>query len=119
MARTPQSQSPDSEAAVAEAKIAESEKTAVPASEKVARKKPQRRIYIGPNIPGGTLIRYQVFKGDLPPHCEDLFQKIPEVKELFVDVAALAAAERRVETPGTKENGLFLVVLKKTEKGGV
>jgi hypothetical protein len=51
-----------------------------------------RVIYIGPNVPGGALQRFQVFKGGIPPYCKDLTAKIPEIKEMFVPVEGLEAA---------------------------
>ena len=38
---------------------------------------PVRLIYVGPNIPGGILQRFQIFKGGLPPHAKELFDKVP------------------------------------------
>lgn len=80
--------------------------------------KPPRLVYIGPNLPSGQLVQYQVFKGGLPPHCNALFGKIPEAKELFVPASDLAGAKIRAATPGTNEARLFEAVVKATEKGG-
>jgi hypothetical protein len=53
--------------------------------------KANRLIYVGPNVPGGILQRFQVFKGGLPPYCKDLFEKAPKMKELFVPVEFLVS----------------------------
>jgi hypothetical protein len=79
--------------------------------------KPPRLVYVGPNVPGGVLQRFQVFKGGFPPHCESLFKKVPEIKKLFVTVEELETARRKIGEPGTNEARLFYVVQKKLAKG--
>jgi hypothetical protein len=79
--------------------------------------KPSRLVYVGPNVPGGILQRFQVFKGGFPPHCKDLFAKVPEIKELFVPVEGLEAMRKKIEEPGTNEARLFYVVQKTLAKG--
>ncbi|WP_425057620.1 hypothetical protein SCACP_21370 [Sporomusa carbonis] len=80
--------------------------------------KPERLIYCGPNIPGGILQRYTVFKGGLPEHLGSLFEKCPAVKTLFVPVTDLARSEQAIATKGTPENINFNQVLEFTMKGG-
>ena len=82
-----------------------------------AQERPRRLAYVGPNVPGGILQRFQVFKGGLPPHCKELFKKIPEIKELFVPVEGLEAARRKTEEPGTNEARLFYAARKELAKG--
>ena len=79
--------------------------------------KTARLVYVGPNVPGGILQRFQVFKGGLPPYCKDLFGKIPEIKELFVPVEGLEALRRKIEESGTNEARLFYIVSQKLAKG--
>jgi hypothetical protein len=81
------------------------------------QEKLQRLVYVGPNVPGGILQRFQVFKGGLPPHCKDLLEKVPEIKELFVPVEGLEAMRRKIGEPGTNEARLFYVVQKNLAKG--
>jgi hypothetical protein len=81
------------------------------------QERPSRLAYVGPNVPGGILHRFQVFKGGLPPHCRDLFEKIPEITELFVPVEGLEATRKKIEEPGTNEARLFYVVQKALTKG--
>lgn len=83
-----------------------------------AAPKPERLIYCGPNIPGGALQRYAVYKGGLPAHLGDLIEKCPAIKAMFVSVADLAATEQAIGTMGTPEHGRFQAVLKFTQKGG-
>jgi hypothetical protein len=82
-----------------------------------ASARPARLIYVGPNVPGGILQRFQVFKGGLPPHCKDLFEKVPAIKELFVPVEGLEAMRQKIEESGTNEARLFYVVSQKLTKG--
>jgi hypothetical protein len=82
-----------------------------------APSRPPRLIYVGPNVPGGILQRFQVFKGGFPPHCKDLFEKVPEIKELFVPVEGLEAMRRNIGEPGTNEARIFYVVQQKLAKG--
>ena len=76
-----------------------------------------RVAYVGPNVPGGALQRFQVFKGGLPPYCEDLIKKIPEIKGLFVPVEGLEATRRKIEESGTNEARLFYAVQTALNKG--
>jgi hypothetical protein len=92
------------------------EMTPVPETPRV-QEKPQRLVYVGPNVPGGILQRFQVFKGGLPPYCKDLFEKAPEIKELFVPVEGLEATRKKIDEPGTNEARLFYVVRQKLSKG--
>jgi hypothetical protein len=78
---------------------------------------PARMIYVGPNVPGGALQRFQVFKGGLPPYCEDLIRENPEIRGLFVPVEELETVRRKIEEPGTNEARLFYAVQKKLVKG--
>ena len=82
-----------------------------------AQTKPARLIYVGPNVPGGILQRYQVFKGGLPPYCGSLFEKVPEIKELFIPVEGLEAIRKKIQEPGTNEARLFHIAQKKLAKG--
>lgn len=60
-----------------------------------ATAKPQRLIYCGPNIPGGALQKYVVFKGGLPGHLVGLIDKCPAIKELLIPVPDLAKPNKR------------------------
>ena len=86
-----------------------------------AKSEPVKReqlIYIGPNVPGGVLQRYQVFRGGKPEHLKDLFEKCPALQGLFVQVADLAVAEKALGTAGTVENTLYREAAKFFAKGG-
>ena len=86
-----------------------------------AKSEPVKReqlIYIGPNVPGGILQRYQVFRGGKPEHLKDLFEKCPALQGLFVQVTDLAVAEQALGTAGTVENTLYRETAKFFAKGG-
>jgi hypothetical protein len=85
---------------------------------KAAPKEPERLIYCGPNIPGGVLQRYTVYKGGLPAHLGDLFAKCPAIKRLFVPVTELARIEKAIANRGTPENAFFNEALQFILKGG-
>lgn len=76
-------------------------------------------IYIGPNIPGGALHRYQVLLGEgLPEHIKALPEECPEISGLFVPVESFATAEIAVMQAGTAENTLYRAVVEHYQKGG-
>ena len=86
-----------------------------------AKSEPVKReqlIYIGPNVPGGMLQRYQVFRGGRPEHLKDLFEKCPTLQGLFVQVTDLAVAEKALGEAGTVENTLYREAAKFFAKGG-
>lgn len=80
---------------------------------------PVRLIYCGPNIPGGALQQYAVFKGGFPEYLNGLFEKCPAIKSLFVPVEELAATMQAIETRGTLQNVLFEQIKDAILKGGV
>jgi hypothetical protein len=75
----------------------------------VQSKKTGPVIYIGPNLPGGTLSAFTVYKNGLPVHIKDLQEKTPELKALFVPVSDLATARRRLNRPGPEANAVQAV----------
>ena len=80
--------------------------------------KREQLIYIGPNVPGGMLQRYQVFRGGIPEHVKQIVEKCPAVKSLFVPVDGFAAAEQEISKAGSANNALFKEILAWTAKGG-
>ena len=78
----------------------------------------EQLIYIGPNIPGGVLQRYQVFWGGIPEHAKQIIEKCPAVKSLFVPVDGFAAAEQEISKAGSANNAMFKEILAWTAKGG-
>lgn len=78
----------------------------------IARTKPGPVIYIGPNLPGGALSGFTVFRGGLPAHVTEMQEKNPELKTLFVPVSELAAARKRLTRP-SREAKAFQDLCKK------
>ena len=74
------------------------------------------KIYVGPNIIAFALMKYQVFKGGLPPYVLRAVEKIPEIEGLIVPVEELEAAKQKVNRPGTNESRLFYAVQQEAEK---
>jgi hypothetical protein len=83
-----------------------------------APEKPTRLIYCGPNISGGALSQYTVYKGDLPAHLSALFEKCPAVKTLCVPVSNLATTQKAVAVTGSAEHIAYNRILEYLRKGG-
>ncbi|MCB5255538.1 MAG: hypothetical protein LHW58_07850 [Candidatus Cloacimonetes bacterium] len=81
--------------------------------------KVERLIYCGPNLPGGKLTKYRVFKGGIPEYLNDVIAGYPEIKRLFVPVADLQKAETAISTKGTPQQLAYEAVQKNISKGGV
>ena len=75
-------------------------------------------IYCGPNIPGGILMQYSIFKGGIPKHLDGLISKCPAIKSLFVPVDKFNIMKNSIAKAGTKENLLFNEVKECVLKGG-
>jgi len=86
---------------------------------KAAPKDPEQMIYCGPNVPGGALQRYTVFKGGIPGHLDNLIKECPAIKKLCVPVFDFAKTKRSISTKGTPESSFYQQVLKFVNKGGV
>ena len=69
--------------------------------------KPERLIYVGPSYKNGKLLKYQVFIGGLPNHIDDVFEKGPQIKKMFVAVSELPEAERAIAKAGTPMNKYY------------
>lgn len=69
-------------------------------------------IYVGPDLPGGVLKRYTVFRGGYPPHIQELRDKSPSLCGLFVCLGELAAARQRIQKQGDLMNTLSKQILK-------
>ena len=74
---------------------------------KSVEQKTQRFIYIGPTLKTSKLLKYQVFIGGLPTHINDVFEKCPQIKQLFVPTDKFIAAEKQVKQKGTPLNKYY------------
>ena len=88
-----------------------------------SRTRPRTRqafMYLGPNIPGGRLFRGSVICGGSPmelAHLQDVFEKLPEVLGLFVEVERVPNIKAEVGAHGTEAHRLYSVAAKKLEEG--
>lgn len=58
-------------------------------------------VYVGPTLKRGLLSRYAVFRdGQYPKAIQELREKSPAVRGLFVPVSMLTSARQRVATKG-------------------
>ena len=73
-------------------------------------------IYTGPNIIAFGLMRFQVYKGGVPPRVAKAAVKIPEILELIVPVSKLEEMRQKISKAGTNEARLFYSVQKDAEK---
>lgn len=60
-------------------------------------------IYVGPNLPGGKLSAYTVFRGGIPAHVSALADKMPDIHLLIVPIEQFAEAQQKARTQGTLE----------------
>lgn len=90
-----------------------------PPAKTKATAQPQRLIYCGPNIPGGALQKYALFKGGIPGHLVELMDMCPAIKGLIVPVPDLAKTEQAIATQGSRFNALYTDVVAFSRKGGV
>lgn len=58
--------------------------------------KPKSLVYLGPTIPGTSLERYKVFKGELHSSVTQLAAQVPAVRRLIVDTKEMANIERKI-----------------------
>ncbi len=86
---------------------------------KAAPEKVERLIYCGPNVPGGGIQSFAVYKGGLPGYVDDLAQKCPAIKKLCVPVANFNKTRQTINKPGTPENKFYKQVVEFIQKGGV
>src|SRR5699024_12103901 len=74
--------------------------TKLPASQ-VAPKTAKAKVatvYAGPNVPGGVLSQFTVFReGVLAPHVKQIVERYPAIKRLIVPVSRLRSEEHTSE----------------------
>ncbi|MNE76958.1 hypothetical protein D3C80_1732330 [compost metagenome] len=56
-----------------------------------------------------------MFKDGVPKHLEDVIEKNPVIKDLFVPLARLADAQAKIATVGTIEHQAYQLILKGVE----
>ncbi len=58
-------------------------------------------IYLGPNVKGGLLNTGSVFQ-EVPTHLDDIFEKAPSVKKMFVEVSDASKFKSDLSVRGTQ-----------------
>jgi hypothetical protein len=76
--------------------------SAEPEQEKIVR-----LVYIGPSLRQGLLKTGTVFKGGYPEELNQLMDKVPALRDLFVSPAKLGAARASLAQPGGRYQTVF------------
>lgn len=77
------------------------------------------RIYLGPNIQGGRLLKSTVFRGDIPEHLKPLLLDKPEINELIVPLDDMIRVQQRIQQKGTAEYVAYQQIAKGVVENGV
>lgn len=72
----------------------------------------KRLVYCGPNLPGGKLQAFSVFKGGLPAHVDALIADCPDVRALIVPVDRLSVVRSRLTDKTSAEFAMYAAVRK-------
>jgi hypothetical protein len=72
------------------------------ATKKTSIGKPAPVVYIGPNLPGGQLSAFTVFRNGLPAHVAEIEKQHPEISRLIVPVRELPAARQKLHRHGAE-----------------
>lgn len=91
-------------------------KTAREAAKSLQTLRHQQMIYVGPNLPGGRLSRFTVFREGVPAYLGDVLEQQPAVGTLIVPVDEMSAAVSRAATAGTLEHSAFEELSRKEGK---
>ncbi|MCM3632935.1 hypothetical protein [Paenibacillus camelliae] len=92
--------------------VAQQQTTKPQAKKKDAVTKLKTLIYAGPNLAGGVLAKYTVFRGELPQHVVALKEKYSDLDKLFVEPATLNSFEQKVAQVGTLQHRAYQNALK-------
>lgn len=93
----------DDKSALGEGKPKEQKKNKA-ANQEAQVKKPASLIYCGPNLPGGALAQYTVYRGGLPSYLDKHIEKCPAIRRLFVAPEQLDKAVQAIKKAGTSES---------------
>lgn len=86
-----------------------------PKQQKNMKKEATPVIYVGPNLAGGRLSSFTVFREGVPAHLKDLIEKHPEIQSLIVPLSKMQKAQTNSSKSGTLEHKAY----KKLQKGRV
>lgn len=83
---------------------------------KANKSKTDPLIYIGPNIPGGGLSQFTVFRYGLTTHVQSIIAQYPDIDKLILPVEKMSVAIARSRQPGTLEHTAYQKLQKKGVK---
>jgi hypothetical protein len=63
-----------------------------------------RVIYLGPNLPGGVLLKGKVFIGGIPDHLRPVVESCPAIRRLTVPLSSMIKTSERIGRRGTPEH---------------
>jgi len=81
-------------------------------------KQKQVFMYLGPNIPGGLLFKGGLYK-EMPEHLESVFEKLPEIKELFIGKDDIVAFKKNIENQGSEAYRIYQYVATRIREGAL
>lgn len=94
--------------------------TKLPASQ-VAPKTAKAKVatvYAGPNVPGGVLSQFTVFReGVLAPHVKQIVERYPAIKQLIIPVNRLSKVLSNLKDAESAESAQFKAILAQFKKG--
>lgn len=61
----------------------------------------RQMVYIGPSLSGARLMHATVFRGEYPPYIQEIVEKHPWFKNLFVPVETYAESMITLSAKGT------------------
>ena len=74
-------------------------------------------MYVGPNVLNEHLFTGSLYKDSLPEYFEEKFEKLPELKKLFIDVNTLPVVKKELAEQGTMIYSLYQYVETKIQEG--
>lgn len=82
------------------------------------KSKNEQFIYIGPNLPGGFLAQYTVFRDGIPKHLDGVRKTYPQVDTLLVPVTQLLETQAQLRRKGTAVQQAYQALSRKEQANG-
>lgn len=79
---------------------------------------PAKLVYCGPNIPGGALQQFTVFKEALPMYLNEMVEKCPAIAILSVPPDQLQITRNAIGTKGSAANIAYGQIVNFIKQGG-
>ena len=97
--------------------VTDSPKPEPTTNKKAQSQNDEQLIYCGPNLLGGRIMKYTVFRGGIPVYLNDLLEELPDIRELIVPISKLTDVQAKTLKQGTREYQLYNDISKFNEKG--